>query len=97
MKDLNTQFIEEISKIKEPEVFIGVARLLRVKLVEDEKDENDHFIARDFYDVCADSIVSFGNLDRKKKRELLKVLKKSNKEGEVNASRTKDTESAVSD
>lgn len=105
MKDLNTKFIEELSKIKTPEVFLGVARILQVKLVSEEKDNEGKFIARSFEDVCADVITAFGNSDRRRKRELLPIIQKANrfkedkvnKEDGINADRTKDSEASISD
>ena len=57
--------------------FMGLARLLGVKLYKDEKDENDHFIARPFSEVFEDVLASFDKLERKKKREILTLLKKA--------------------
>lgn len=73
----NTQkLIEIIPKLSATE-FIGLARLLRVGLYKDEKDENDHFIARPFSEVFEDVLASFNKLERKKKREILTLLKKA--------------------
>lgn len=92
MKDLNSQFILEIAKIKEPEIFLGVARILKVQLLNDEKDEDGHFKPRAFEEVCADVIESYAHSDRRRKRELLKLLRQSNKGGIEDADRTKDSE-----
>lgn len=92
MKTLTNQFIEEISKIKEPEVFLGVARLLHVKLLQDEFDENKRPVARDFTEICADVIQTYDKEERRRKRELLRILHKANKEVKVNANSTKNSE-----
>jgi hypothetical protein len=96
MQDLKTKFILETMKIKEPEVFLGVARILKVPLVKDEKDENGHFAPRDFVDIYADVIEAYANADRSRKRELLKVLRKANQEDSTNADRTEDSKASVS-
>lgn len=70
--------MREIAKIKEPEVFIGVARVLGVKLVEDEKDEEEKFVARDFTEIFSDVMKNFDGAPRKRKRELFKILREAN-------------------
>ena len=69
---LNERFIYEIGRIKNPEVFLGVARILKVRLLDDDKNP------RDFGDLCADVIESFEQSNRKRKRELLKILRDAN-------------------
>lgn len=78
MESLNEKFMKEISKIKEPEIFLGVARVLKVRLVEDEKDENGKFAARDFNEIFADVMKNFDGAPRKRKRELFKILREAN-------------------
>lgn len=78
METLNDKFMREIAKIKEPEVFIGVARVLGVKLVEDEKDEEEKFVARDFTEIFSDVMKNFDGAPRKRKRELFKILREAN-------------------
>lgn len=85
MKTLNEKFIHEVLKIKEPEIFLGVARILRVELFQDTE-------ARDFYDICADAIVAFSQSGRKRKRELLKIIQDANKEVTPNADRAENSE-----
>ena len=94
-KDLNTRFLIEVSKIKEPEVFLGVARILKVKLVSEEKDEEGRFISRDFSDIFADLIDSYSKSERHRKRELLKIIEKANKEV-IDANRTKNSKESIS-
>ena len=79
MESLNTKFLKEISKIKEPEVFIGLAKVLGVKLLGEEKDENGKFIPRDFTEVLDDVMKSFDGARRSRKGELLRLLAEANK------------------
>ena len=100
--NLNMQFMEEISKIQDPQIFLGIARLLKVKLVDagvdgargmDSQDLKDEKVeARDFVDLFKDVMSAYSARDRKFKRELLKILRKANKQvGEANGSNTKDS------
>lgn len=93
MKNLNTKFVEELSNIKDPSIFLGLARVLKVEFVKVEKEET---ISRDFCEICADVIESYANSDRRRKRELLKILRQANQEGDSDADRTEDTETSVS-
>ena len=72
MNKLNEKFMLEIGRIKEPEVFIGVVRVLRVKLVEEDGT------IRDFTDLFADVMKSYAAAPTKRRKELLKILKDSN-------------------
>ena len=75
---LDERFIYELGRIKNPEIFLGVARILKVQLVEGENP-------RDFEDLCKDVIEGFENSNRKRKRELLKILREANNaQGGVN-------------
>ena len=74
MLGLNERFVMELGRIKDPEIFLGVARVLKVQLVEDEKP-------RDFGELCADAIESYATSNRKRKRELLKILREANSAG----------------
>lgn len=79
--NLNSKFIREIARIQSPVTFLGLAHVFGVPLVSDELDENKRPIARDFTDICADVIVHYADLPRKRKREFLKLLTQANKEG----------------
>lgn len=59
--------------------FAGLARVLKVKLYSEEKDEQDHFIPRPFVDVLNDILANFDALGRERKREILQVVKKASK------------------
>lgn len=90
MDSLNDKFMIEISKVKEPEIFIGVARILKVKLIEDSGE------VRDFVDLFNDVIASFAAAPLKRRKELLKILRDANKfkgEIEVNGNTTSDSQS----
>lgn len=70
---LSTKFIKELSKIKDPMVFLGVARILNVDIMVD-KDTS-----KDFAAVLNEVIDSYNSSNRKRRRELLKILEKSNR------------------
>jgi len=74
--ELDGRFIYELSKIKQPEVFIGVARILQVKLVNEEGE------SRDFDEIFNDVLNTYSAADRKRRRELFKILKAANKNGD---------------
>lgn len=106
MENLNTQFAKELSRIKDPAVFVGVARVLKVGLVTEEKDESGHLIAREGEDIITDVLVAFDGAGRKRKRELLKILRKANKssfsaptsmEVDLDATGTEDSEDTKPD
>lgn len=65
------RFANELARIYEPEVFLGVARILKVELVEDDKP-------RTFYDIWSDVIDKFNESPRKRKRELLRIVRQAN-------------------
>ncbi len=92
MKSRTEQFILELSKIRAPEVFAGVARVLKVPLVEGNE-------ARDFTDVFSDTIDYFEKEKTKRQKELLRILKAANKckEETVDGDNTENTAEAVSD
>lgn len=68
--NLEQKFMEEVSRIKEPEVFIGVARILKVKLMREDADE-----PRPFSDVFNDTVAAFSQTARKRKREILRIMR----------------------
>lgn len=79
--------------------FAGLARVLKVKLYSEEKDENGRFIPRPFTDVLNNIIKNFEKQNRTRKREILQVVKKAVKkplwhpsaEENVDASDSKNT------
>jgi len=71
-----------------PVEFAGLARVLDVKLLQtnpeydESKDisvENSPSICRDFTDVFEDVLKNFGECNRARKREILQIVKASNK------------------
>ena len=92
MKSRTEQFILELGKIRSPEVFTGVARILKVPLVEEKE-------VRDFSDVFSDTITYFEKEKTKRQKELLRILKDANKckEETVDGNNSEDTAKAVSD
>lgn len=99
MESLNEKFMNEVSKIKDPVVFLGLAKVLGIKLYEDGaqgkelKDRNP----KDFSEIFAEVMAQFNGLGRRKKREVMKILRDANKvKGDINADNSKDTEETVS-
>ena len=80
--------------------FMGLARVLKVKLFE-EKDMSaekleDKYQPRDFSDVLQDMLGNYNGLNRARKREILRIVKKAATKTKVNkdAGNTEDTEVA---
>ena len=75
----NMQLIDQISKM-EPLDFVGLAKLLGVQVVEpnDNAEDEKKFKPRSFSDVFADVMAKYNGLNRSRKREILKLIKKSN-------------------
>ena len=75
----------------EPLDFAGLAKLLGVQIVEineTAENEKEKFTPRSFTDVFSDVMAKFEKLNRTRKREILKLIKKSNaaRGGETDAS-----------
>lgn len=80
---LTEKFAMQLAKITEIEVFVGTARVLKVPLVEGEKE-------REFFDVFVDCLEAFNTSEKKRQKELLSILKDANKCKEsINADSTK--------
>lgn len=93
MKETLTQkFIKEIVKIKSPEVFLGVARVLKVQLMEDKETPYE------FTKIFSDTVEAFDKADRARKKELLKILVQANqcRECEVNGNSSKNSAETIS-
>lgn len=93
MKETLTQkFIKEIAKIKSPEVFLGVARVLKVQLMEDKETPYE------FTKIFSDTVEAFDKAGCARKKELLKILVQANqyKECEVNGNSPKNSTETVS-
>lgn len=65
------QFAECITKIQSPEMFLGVARILKVKLV----DENGE--AKDFGILYEEVMNAFEESSTRRKKELVDILKQA--------------------
>ena len=71
MKDIDTliQIIPTLDVMD----FIGLVRVLRVELV--TKNEEGKVITRDFTDVLDDTLRAFKASDRKRRREIMRIVK----------------------
>jgi hypothetical protein len=67
----SNEFLEDIAKLEAVE-FIGLAKLLGVKLLEG-KGENEKL--RPMGDIVNDIMVKFSKLNRSKRRELEKIVR----------------------
>ena len=67
----SNEFLEDIAKLEAVE-FIGLAKLLGVKLLEG-KGENEKL--RPMGDIVDDIMVKFSKLNRNKRRELGKIVR----------------------
>ena len=85
-----TKFLNELIKIKDPTIYLGIARILKVDLLDKENNP------RDFYETCADVLTEYKNASRARRQEILTILTKANKEISKNANRTKNTQKAIS-
>lgn len=92
---LGMQLIEQISKM-EPVEFLGLARLLGVQVLEENKEateDKDKLKPRSFADVLEDVMAKFDKQNRGRKREIIKLVKKSNaaRRGDSDASNAADS------
>lgn len=94
--NLNEKFMREISRIQSPEIFLGVAKVLGVGFLEEEKDEDGKPIPRDFVDIFSDIMEKYAGARRKVKRELLDLLEKANR-SDGNGDSSKDSKEDVAD
>ena len=69
--------------------FTGLARILKVKLVEEKNPDGetaaDRYQARDFIDVLDDVLHNFELSSRARRREILQILKAATKAGDSDA------------
>ena len=87
------KFIHEVSKIKDPAVFFGIAKILKVPCFIDKDTP------RDFSEVLNDIFDAYFAADLKRQKELLKILKDANecKESLNYGNNTKDSAETISD
>ena len=99
MENLTQKFLRELSNIKDPVVFTGVCVILKVPLYMDEKDEEGKEIPKEFGSLLTELMKSYDCAGRKRKRELLKILRDANKAtgGGVDGPGTEDTETPIQD
>jgi len=64
---MNKKFLDLISKMKEPELFLGVCRILKVKIYEGEEP-------KDFIVLLEEALEAFKATPRKRRKELLKIM-----------------------
>ena len=65
--------------------FTGLARILKVKLVEEKNPDGDRYQARDFTDVLGDVLRNFELSTRARRREILQLLNAAIKAGDSDA------------
>lgn len=96
---MNEEFMREISRIKEPQVFIGVTKLFGVGLLEEEKGEDGKFKCKDFVDIFDELMAKYAAATKKRRKEVLNILKLSNKveEGGKDGDSTEDTNKEISE
>lgn len=94
-KSIMDQFILEISRIKDPVVFLGVARILKVKAIGDDKE------TKDFNALFKEVLDAFQNSSHTRQKELLNILKAANRAPapiggkQLNGNNTKHSEETV--
>ena len=71
--DLVNEFTMRAASL-EVEEFLGLTRLLNVPLTTDARDH------RSFEDVFIDTVVAYGKLGRSQKRDLIKILRRVEKD-----------------
>jgi len=70
----HNDFIIALSKLT-PDQLVGTARVLGVNIMTDEKDEKGNYQVRDGQEIVTDMINSYSALNRKQRRNLLKIVK----------------------
>lgn len=72
MDKLSKQFLTELSNIKDPQIFMGVARILKVHLSEGKE-------VKSFDQVFSEVLENFEIAAPKRRKELYSILKKANR------------------
>lgn len=85
------KFLKTLSKIKDPAVFLGVAKILKVPCYIDKDTP------RDFQDILKDTIDNYFAAAPSRQKEILKILKDANECEEIieDGDYTKDTPKTV--
>ena len=68
---LKDKFATEVARIKEPEIFLGVARILGIKFQKDE--------VPDFWELLRLMLDSFEKQSKRRRRELVQILGDANR------------------
>lgn len=89
----NTEKLMWLIADMRPVEFMGLARLLGAPVMEEvdpnATDPKERYKPKSFTDVFEDVLRRFDKLNRSRKREILRLVEKSNKtKGEINASNT---------
>lgn len=87
----NTEKLMRLIVDMRPVEFMGLARLLGAPVMEevnpDATDPKERYKPKSFTDVFEDVLRRFDKLNRSRKREILRLIEKSNKtKGEIDAS-----------
>ena len=96
IKKNSEQLMDLIPKLTAVE-FAGLARVLKVSLLDevdpDAEQIKDRFAPRSFTAVLEDIFINFEKQSRKRRREIISIVKKAIKaEGDEDASSTEDSE-----
>lgn len=83
-KNRKQKFLEQIIRL-EPVEFLGICRILKVRLVEEGKTE-----PRDFIDIFADVLQEYERAPKKKQKELLHIIEEA-----IRDDSTKDTKESI--
>lgn len=86
----NTEKLMRLIADMRPVEFMGLARLLGAPVMEevnpDATDPKERYKPKSFTDVFEDVLRRFDKLNRSRKREILRLVEKSNKtKGDINA------------
>lgn len=93
---LTEKFFDYIPKLNAVE-FTGLARLLKVQLLDEvnpaAEQTKDRYAPRSFTDVLNDMLNTFEKCDRKRRKEIIKLLKAASKapRGDLDASDSQDS------
>ena len=99
MENLTQKFLRELSNTRDPVHLLAVCTILKVDIYTDEKDEEEHPIPKEFGNLLTELMKSYDCAGRKRKRELLKILRDANKAtgGGVDGLGTENTETPIQD
>lgn len=103
MKDISIKQFEEFisltSQLSPPEL-IGVARMLLVEVLLDEKDDNGHRLPKNFEDIYEGILDAFLDKGRKERKEIIRLLRaaaKENAEAKLRSVQEQDAAEVIND